>query len=55
MNYKNTEIKQNEKSGNFYLNSPVNGTTRIFRDIDKTKAYIDNCFVIDSNAKGMHD
>lgn len=53
MIYKGVEIKQNEKSGNYYLNSPVNGTQRIFRDIEKAKCYVEHCFVLDSHANGM--
>ena len=55
MNYKGVEITRNEKSGNFYLKSPENGTQRIFKNLEMAMNYIDNARVIDSNFKAIHD
>lgn len=53
MNYKGVEITKNEKSGKFYLLSPVNGTWRIFKTLEMAKNYIDKADVIDSKARAM--
>lgn len=52
MIYNGIEIRV-RKAGNFELNSPVNGTLRIFNTLEKAKYYIDHAFVIDTHAKGM--
>lgn len=53
INYNGVEIKQNEKFGSYYLNSPVNGTQRIFDDLELAKHYINHCEVIDSHARAL--
>lgn len=51
--YKGVQITKNEKSGNYYLKSPVNGTQRIFKTIERALYYIDYCEALDSHATAM--
>ena len=53
MKYKNVEITKNSKSGNYYLKSPANGTTRIFESLERAKYYIDNYEVLEDMAKAL--
>ena len=53
MKYKGVKITKNEKSGKYYLLSPVNGTQRIFRSLELAKNYIGNAEAIESHAKGI--
>lgn len=55
MVYNGVEITANTATGSFYLKSPVNGTQRIFRTLEKAMYYIDHAIVLDSRVKGMHD
>ena len=41
------------ESGTYRLTSPVNGTTRCFRDLDQAKNYIDHAEALDSLAEAM--
>ena len=52
MTYKGVEITV-RTSGKFQLISPVNGTLRIFRTLEKAMYYVDNAVAIDSHAKAM--
>ena len=51
--YSGVQISQNEKTGSFFLKSPVNGTQRIFSSIEMARNYIDHCYVLDSHAMAM--
>lgn len=51
--YKGVVITKNQKSGNYYLVSPTNGTQRIFRNIEGATYFVDNCKSLDSNAAAM--
>lgn len=53
MKYKNVEITKNPKSGNYYLKSPANGTTRIFKSLELAKYYIDNYEALEDMAKAL--
>lgn len=50
--YHGTEITQ-RASGKYYLESPVNGTQRIFRTLEMAKKYVDNAEALDSHARAM--
>ena len=54
MKYKGIEIKKT-KSGKYIINSPINGTTRMFKTFEYLKNYIDNAEVIESHAKAMNN
>lgn len=53
MRYKAIEITKSEKTGNYYLISPINGTLRIFKNLELAYNYIDNCEAIDSHAEAV--
>lgn len=52
MKYKGVEITV-RASGKYQLISPNNGTTRIFKTIEKAKYYIDHYEALDSHAEAM--
>lgn len=52
MTYKGIEII--EKNDKYRLISPINGTLRIFKNIELAKNYINNAESIDSHAKAMY-
>ena len=51
--YKGVEITKT-KSGKYELASPVNGTRRIFKNLELAKTYIENAEAIDSHAMAMN-
>ncbi len=51
--YMGTEIRKNSVTGNYYINSPFNGTVRIFHTLDKVRNYLDNYSVLDSHAEAL--
>lgn len=52
MEYKGIEIRI-RKSGKYELTSPVNGTNRIFKQLETAKRYIDRAKTIDENAEAL--
>ena len=51
--YKCVEIRKNVVTGNYYINSPLNGTIRIFHTLRMVREYLDNYVVLDSHAEAL--
>ena len=47
------EIKKNIVTGSYYINSPLNGTVRIFHTLRMVKNYLDNYVALDSHAEAL--
>ena len=52
MMYKGIEIRR-RVTGKHELNSPINGTLRLFRTEEQAKNYIDNARALDASARAM--
>ena len=51
--YMGVEIKKNIVTGSYYINSPLNGTVRIFHTLRMVKNYLDNYVALDSHAEAL--
>lgn len=51
--YRGVNIKRNVYTGSYYIKSPWNNTTRMFKRMETVRNYIDDYAAIDSHAEAM--